>query len=340
MPRRRSPTLAEALEGWLTLRSAGRGLSVNTLRAYRRDIAAVAERLGGPATVGAERPAAERVTVDQLNPAAVVAALGALQRAGAAPATRARVHGTLAALCAHLVRDGVLVVDPVAAVGLERPKQPRSLPRYIERDAEIARVLAMAATPDPRGRQVWPERDVAMAALLAGTGIRASELCGLRIRDLVLDVEDPYVRVTGKGGALRDCPLPPELAATLVTYLASRRGEAGRAPRRDDRVWLNSRGEPLTPAALDHHVRRWYARAGVPLPRGAATHAFRHTVAMQLVNRGEPVNVVQALLGHASLSSTQVYIRAAGHHVREAAHALPVRQQLRAIAHEVSKVAP
>jgi len=96
----------------------------------------------------------------------------------------------------------------MAAVGLERPKQPHSLPRYIERDTEVAKVLRAAATPDPKGRMVWPERDIALAALLVGTGMRARELCGLRIRDLVLDVDDPYVRVTGKGGAVRDCPIP------------------------------------------------------------------------------------------------------------------------------------
>jgi integrase len=87
---------------------------------------------------------------------------------------------------------------------------------------------------------------------------------------------------------------------------------------------LNNHARALTPAALDHLVCRWFARAGVPLPRGAAAHAFRHTVAMRLVGRGDAVNVVQALLGHASLSSRQIYIRAAGHHVREAAHTLPV----------------
>jgi len=331
MPKRRSPTVGEALEDWLTVRSAGRGLSPNTLRAYRRDIAAVAERLVGPSAENDELPAADRVSVDELTPDAVVKALAEIQHAGGAPATRARIHGTLAALCAHLVRQRHLPVDPMSAAGLERPKQTRSLPRYIERDTEIARVLAMAATPDPDGRMVWPERDLALAAVLAGTGVRASELCGLRIRDLVLDVEEPYVRVTGKGGAPRDCPLPPEVAATLKDYLASRHQRTKRRARRDDPVWLNGRGGPLTPAALDHHVRRWYARAGVPLPRGAAAHAFRHTVAMQLIGRGEPVNVVQALLGHASLSSTQIYIRAAGHHVREAAHVLPVRQQLQKI---------
>lgn len=258
-----------------------------------------------------------------------MAALAVMQREGLAPATRARVHGTLAGLCAHLVRQGHLRVDPLIAAGVERPKLPKSLPRYVERDGEMARVLAVTGTLDPEGRLTWPERDLAMAAVLAGTGARASEVCGVRLRDLVLDVEDPYMRVTGKGGAVRDCPLPLEVVAAVQTYLDSRKERTKARARRDDPVWLNNHERPLTPAALDHLVRRWFARAGVPLPREAAAHAFRHTVAMQLVGRGEAVNVVQALLGHASLSSTQIYIRAAGHHVREAAHALPIRGQLR-----------
>lgn len=341
MPKLSSPTLNDALEDWLTVRSAGRGLSENTIRAYRFDIAAIAEKLDPKSPyytkkrppraplLTADRPSADHVRVSALTTANLVKALAKLHGDGVAPGTRARIHGTLAALCAHLAHTGHLATDPMAESGLERPKQARSLPRYIERDAEIGRVLRAAATPDPNGRNVWPERDIALAAVLAGTGVRASELCRLRIRDLVLDVEDPYIRVTGKGGAVRDCPLAPEVAETLEDYLASREERTKRRAGRNAPVWLNGKGDPLTPAALDHHVRSWYDRADVPLPDGAATHAFRHTVAMQLVNRGEPVNVVQALLGHASLSSTQIYIRAAGHHVREAAHALPIRQQLR-----------
>ena len=328
---RRSPTLATALEDWLTVRSAGRGLSPTTMRAYRADIAAVAAELAGPARDGADRPAAARVTVAQLTPDAVVRALAALQRAGRSPATRARIHGTLAGLCAHLVHHRQLSVDPIVAAGVDRPKLPRSLPRYVERDGEIARVLLAAGTTDPTGRLPWPERDLSLAAVLAGTGARAAELCGVRIRNLILDVAAPYVRVTGKGGAVRDCPLPPEVAAAVQAYLASRQKRTRSRARREDLAWLNNHGRPLTPAALDHLVRRWFDRAGVPLPSGAAAHAFRHTVAMQLIGRGEAVNVVQALLGHASLSSTQIYIRAAGHHVREAAHALPVRGVLRRI---------
>jgi site-specific recombinase XerD len=82
----------------------------------------------------------------------------------------------------------------------------------------------------------------------------------------------------------------------------------------------------LTTAALDHSVRRWFTRAGVPLPPGATAHAFRHTAAMQLIERGESATVVQDLLGHCSLSSTQIYTKAAGRHVRAAANGLPVRQ--------------
>jgi integrase len=114
--------------------------------------------------------------------------------------------------------------------------------------------------------------------VLAGTGDRASEVCGVRIRDLVLEVDDPYVRVTGKGGAVRDCPLPPEVASAVQTYLASSQERTRARARRDDPAWLNNHARPLTPATLDHLVRRWFARAGVPLPRGAAAHTFRHTV--------------------------------------------------------------
>jgi site-specific recombinase XerD len=215
--------------------------------------------------------------VDQLTPDGLVEALAAIQRQPhASPATRARIHGTLKQLCAHLVHQGVLTVDPLTVAGIERPKLQKSLPHYIERGDEITRVLTAAGTTDPTGRLPWPERDLALAAVLVGTGVRAGELCGMRVRDLVLDVEDPYVRVTGKGNAVRDCPLPRELVDAIASYLESRRVRTRTRPRRDDPVWLNNHGDPLTPATLDHYVRRWFGRAGVPLPRGAQAHAFRH----------------------------------------------------------------
>jgi site-specific recombinase XerC len=252
---RRSPTLATTLEDWLTVRSAGRGLSPNTARAYRADIAAVAGELAKPAD-GDDRPTTERITVDQLTPDAVVRALAALQRAGRSAATRARIHGTLAGLCAHLVHKGQMSVDPLVAAGLERSKLPKSLPRYVERDTEIARVLIAAGTPDPTGRQPWPERDLALAAMLAGTGARASEVCGVRIRDLILDVEDPYVRVTGKGrrGArLPACTRSSHRGADLPGQQAEARAGAHGATIR--------RGSTITPDR-SHRQRSTTSYAG------------------------------------------------------------------------------
>jgi integrase len=222
-------------------------------------------------------------------------------------------------------------VDPLVAAGLERSKLPKSLPRYVERDTEIARVLIAAGTPDPTGRQPWPERDLALAAMLAGTGARASEVCGVRIRDLILDVEDPYVRVTGKGGAVRDCPActrSSHRGADLPGQQAEARAGAHGATIR--------RGSTITPDRSDRQRSTTSYAGGSPAPGcptlvGQQRMPFRHTVAMQLVGRGEGVNVVQALRGHASLSSTQIYIRAAGHHVRDAAQVLPIRGILRGI---------
>ncbi len=208
---------------------------------------------------------------------------------------------------------------------MDRPKVGKRLPRYVDKPAEFAQVIAAAATPDPEARDPWVERDLALAGLLAGTAARAGEVCALTVGDLVLGGEEPYVRVIGKGSVTRDCPLSPELVGVLESYLASRQARTGTPARKKDPVFLNTRLAPLSTAALDHSVRRWFARAGVPLPHGAAAHAFRHTAAMQLIGLGESATVVQDLLGHASLSSTQVYTKAAGRHVRAAANALPVR---------------
>jgi len=295
------------VEQWLTVKTAGRGLSPHTVRAYRADVATFAAHLHGVSP--SDRGVADRVALFELTPAGVTVALSAVQAGGAADKTRARLHGTLT-----------------------------GLPRYVDKPAEFARVIQAAATPDPGARDPWPQRDLALAGLLAGTAARAGEVCGLTVGDLVLGGEEPYVRVIGKGSVTRDCPLSPELVGVLQDYLASRTARTGTPGRRKEAVFLNTRLAPLSTAALDHGVRRWFARAGVPLPRGAAAHAFRHTVAMQLIGLGESATVVQDLLGHASLSSTQVYTKAAGRHVRAAANALPLRQLVREL-HETPAAA-
>ena len=127
-------TLAAALEEWLKVKTAGRDLSPHTLRAYRTDIATFAIHLTG-AEPG-DRQVAARVAVADLTPASVTRALSSLQRAGAADKTRARLHGTLSGLIAYLIQQGALATDPLTAAGLERPRAPRRLPRYIDKPSE------------------------------------------------------------------------------------------------------------------------------------------------------------------------------------------------------------
>lgn len=324
-------TLQDALDCWLEVKAAGRGLSSNTERAYRTDIATFAAYATGR-DPKVDRGAADTVRVDELTKDLVTRGLAAMQKAGAAPKSRARMHGTLAGLFSYLISQGVLAADPLIEAGLERPKTGTRLPSYIEDDAEFARVLHAAATADPAARNPWPERDLAVASLLAGTGARTGEICGLRYKHLVLVGEEPYVRVLGKGNQQRDCALSPELVDVLKRYLVSRRDRVGRDPRPGDALFLNTRLAPLTTAALDHSIRGWFNRAGVPMPKGAAAHAFRHTAAMQMLALGESVTVVQDFLAHASLSSTQVYTKATGRQVRAAAGALPVGRLLRRMA--------
>jgi len=322
-----APTLAEVFEQWLTVKAAGRGWSPHTVRAYRTDVATFAAHLAGASPT--ERHAAGRVHLAELTPAAVTRALSAVQAAGAADKSRARLHSTLSGLFAYLLRQGLLSSDPLVAAGIERPKVGKRLPRYVEKPAEFAQVIQTAATPDPKARHPWPERDLALAAVFAGTAARAGEVCALTLSDLILGGEEPYIRVLGKGSVTRDCPLSPELVGVLQAYLPTREARTGTPIRRQDPLFLNTRLQPLITAALDHCVRRWFPRARVPLPPGAAAHAFRHTVAMQLIGLGESATVVQDLLGHAPLSSNQVYTKTAGRHVRAAANALPLRQLVR-----------
>ena len=135
---------------------------------------------------------------------AIRGALADLARAGRAPASRNRVRSTTGSLCRWLVRRGLLGTDPT--VEIERPAQPRRLPVALP-DAQLGAVLAAASTPDPAARRPWPERDRALVAVLAGAGLRASELCGADLTDLTADPTPPCgsaEKATRTGG-----PAPP-----------------------------------------------------------------------------------------------------------------------------------
>jgi site-specific recombinase XerD len=310
-----SPTLATLLDEWLDERQSDRGLSAHTEAAYRNDLRVLAERIAAPG----DRAALERLTAADLTTAAIRGALAELARDGRAPSSRNRVRSTTGSLCRWLVNRGLLLADPT--VEIDRPAQPRRLPVALT-DDELGAVLAAATSLDLAARLPWPERDRALVAVLAGAGLRASELCGVNLADLTWGSE-PTIRVRGKGSKERTVPLPPEVAATITAYLESR-DQRVNAPTQQA-LFLGNRGNRLQRRGLDHLVTSWFTRAGVRQPPGEAAHAFRHTYAVGLVANGAGLPAVQELLGHSNLATTSVYLRATAAHLHETVRAAPVR---------------
>jgi site-specific recombinase XerD len=302
------PTLDLLADDWLTEKQTlGSGLSANTEAAYRSDLALIADRIA--AERDADAAALAGLQPADLTAARVRAAFADLAREGAAVASRTRAIGVWKAFCGWLVEQGQLTADPMA--GITRPRKQETLPVAFS-DEQLQAILAAASQPDPDARAPWPVRDRALIITLAGTGVRASELCGLQVGDVVRG-DNPSLRVHGKGGKTRVVPLSPEVVAALDDYAADRlarfpssgaeeRDDPARGERPTDPLFVTYRGTALTRGALKQYVYRWLLRAGVPRPEGEAVHAFRHTFATGLINNGADLASVRQLLGHASIA--------------------------------------
>jgi site-specific recombinase XerD len=313
-------------DDWLTEKQTlGTGLSVNSEAAYRRDLALIANRItrqrAATPDPAAQTPALDRLAAADLTAANLRGAFADLAREGAAVSSRTRAIGVWKGFCGWLVEQGVLAADPTA--GIARPRKADVLPVAFT-DEQLAAILDAASTPDPAARRPWPARDRALVVTLAGTGVRASELCGLAFADLRSGPE-PSIRVHGKGGRTRVVPLAPQVLDAITTYLRSR---AERLPAHelvhDSPLFVTYAGAPLTRGALKQYVYRWLLRAGVPQPDGEAVHAFRHTFATGLISNGADLATVRQLLGHASIASTQIYLRMTGADLASAVRAAPI----------------
>jgi site-specific recombinase XerD len=214
---------------------------------------------------------------------------------GYARRTIARKASALRRWFGWLTRTGVLPVDP--STSLSAPKGDGRLPRVL-RDDELDVLLdhppATVVDDDPAVRC----RDQAVLELLYGSGLRVAELCGLRVADV--DLPATRLRVWGKGGKQRQVPLSPPAVAALDEWLGRWRRDLAGAETPVDVVFLNRRGRPMTP----RDVRRLLDRRA---PAPTHPHALRHTFATHLLDGGADLRAVQELLGHADLSTTQVY---------------------------------
>ena len=220
-----------------------------------------------------------------------------------------------------------MTFDPTIHLG--NPALPVRMPSAFLA-SELEAIVRTVSQPDPAARLPWPLRDRALVAVLTGAGLRASECINLRIADLVRE-DPPILKVTGKGNKQRRIPLPLEVLDAIDDYLADRSHRLGK-PSPTDPLLVRYNGRPFSREALNYHVYRWLLRAGVHKPEGEAAHAFRHTYAKGLVANGVPLSSVQALLGHASLNTTQVYLRMTGVELAAAVQAAEVREYLRATA--------
>lgn len=256
-----------------------------TVAAYRRDVAAFVDF-----AQRASLPGPAEVTRRDLR--RYVAHLGTR---GLAPATVARRVAALRRYFGWARRRGVVAFDP--AVGLRAPAGPSRLPRVL-RQSELDALLdepPAALDDDPPHRR---QRDDAVLELLYGSGLRVAEVCGLRADDV--DLRAPAVRVLGKRSKWRQVPITPGAVEALAGWLDAGRAEVATASSPGDLVFLNLRGNPLTPRDCRRIIDR---RAVSP----THPHALRHTFATHLLDGGADLRAVQELLGHGDLQTTQRY---------------------------------
>jgi integrase/recombinase XerD len=203
-----------------------------------------------------------------------------------------------------LLREGVTDRDPT--VGIVPPKLPRSLPRPLSVD-DVGRLLEAPPDAEPVGL-----RDRAILELLYGAGLRISELTGLDVDDL--DLEEGSVRVLGKGGKERDVPVGRFAREAATAYLTRARPSFATARSRAA-LFLNQRGGRLTRQGCSQLLAKAVKAAGIT--RRVTPHTLRHSFATHLLEGGADVRVVQELLGHASVATTQIYTLVTKEHLRE-----------------------
>ena len=277
-----------------------KGLADNTVAAYRRDLA-----------VWQAFCAQRGIDVDGASAGDVTGYLEYLRgpRSGEktySPASVARMVVTLKAFHRFLVREGGADGDPTAKLG--SPKRPRSIPKAIPLD-DVERLLDLPSS-DGLGR-----RDRAILESLYGAGLRISELVGLDVDDVDLDEGSVLVR-GGKGGKSRRVPVGRAARAAIGDYLTTLRPELARkAAGGAAGLFLNARGGRLSRQGCWKILRRYAEMAG--LEDRVSPHTLRHSFATHMLDAGADIRVVQELLGHASLATTQVYTLVSDSRLRE-----------------------
>jgi integrase/recombinase XerD len=297
--------LDEAIDLFLDHLKVERGLAAHTLDGYGRDLSRLGEFLArrGRADVDGTAPpfggAAGRAqvpAVDDVTAADITDHLIGLAESGLAARSRARALVAMRGLFRHLVGERWLEADPTALI--DAPRTARRLPGVLGEEA-IVRLIAQP--PDTaRGR-----RDAAMIELAYASGLRVSELIALQLSEVNLHAG--FVRVTGKGKKTRVVPLHASARERIERWIADDRPAWLKDPG-ERAVFVTERGRAMTRQGFWKALRAHARRAGIRLPSGdISPHKLRHSFATHLVEHGADLRAVQAMLGHADISTTQVY---------------------------------
>jgi integrase/recombinase XerD len=270
-----------------------RGLSANTLAAYRADLTALGRWL------------AERGTpIIKTTRADLLGFIAFRVEAGARPRSTARQLSSFRRFFRYFVREGVIKDDPTAQIAM--PKIGRSLPKSLTEE-EVESLLAAPVIADPLGH-----RDRTMLEVLYATGLRVSELVNLKSTQV--NMNQGVLRIVGKGDRERLIPLGEEAVGWLQKFINGPRLEI-LLERQTDYLFPTRRGDRMTRQAFWHIIKRYAQKAGVAKP--LSPHTLRHAFATHLLNHGADLRVVQMLLGHSDLSTTQIYTHVARERMKE-----------------------
>jgi integrase/recombinase XerD len=291
-------SMLKTLNDFLTFLSVEKGASANTVAAYRNDLQQLAAFIGTrPSSEGwasVDRPLVQDFILD-------------LKERGYTETSVARKVAAVRSFYAFISAEGMITVNPTE--GLSSPRVGKTLPKAISPNEvdELLEQSARRSTPEAR-------RDRAMLELLYATGMRVTELVSLDTTSLNLDPRSPYVRCLGKGAKERSIPIHDQALEALTEYLDDGRPLLVRN-KDESALFVNRRGDRLTRQGF-WLILKGYAKAANLSP-DITPHTLRHSFATHMLRGGMPLRNVQEMLGHANISTTQVYTHLTSEHVRE-----------------------
>ena len=293
--------MKETVNAFLQYLVVERGFSQNTLGAYSNDLSQFREFVGHYLKTDDDE-AFRMVDLDLLN--AYVSELR--DKKGYRDSTTARKVAAVRSFFGYLSANEIIGEDPTENMG--SPRVGRSVPKFISEDDVKTLLSAAADTGTPEGR-----RDASILELLYATGVRVSELVSLNVQDI--DFEEGFIRAWGKGAKERIVYLYPEALSNLREYIGGPRAELVSNKKGETALYINNRGERLTRQWVWNVLKTAAKKSGID-PK-ITPHTLRHSFATHLLQNGASLRHVQELLGHSSISTTQVYTHLTDSHVRD-----------------------